>query len=332
MGRFKAIILAGGSGERFWPLSTPERPKQFLDVFGGGSLIRQAFERLGNLVPPEDVFVITSSPLVGATRRELPELPRRNIVGEPMRRDTGAAVALGVGAAGDGVLAFFPADQLVTKPAAFRRTVSRAAAAARRVDTVVTIGIKPTYPATGFGYVDPATGSFVEKPDEARARRYLKKGYLWNAGMFIARSEVFRSAFKAFAPSLLPLADLSLRRTTAARLKAVYESLPRISFDYAVMEKLDGAAVEAGDFGWDDVGGYGAFGRHFPCDDGGNVISGPCTAVDASGNVCVAKSARIALLGVSNLVVVTTHDAVLVADRSRIGEMKKLVSLASGAQ
>ena len=326
MGRFKAVILAGGSGERFWPLSTPERPKQFLDVFGGRSLIRQTFERLGNIVSPEDVFVITSSSLVGATRRELPELPRCNIVGEPMRRDTGAAVALGTGVAGDGVLAFFPADQLVTKPATFRKTVSRAVAMAMRNDTVVTIGIKPTYPATGFGYVNPESGSFVEKPNEGKARRYLKKGFLWNAGMFIARSDVFRNAFKSLASSLLPLTGLGPRQATPSRLRAMYATLPRISFDYAVMEKLNGVAVVDGDFGWDDVGGYGAFDRHFPHDDCGNVISGNCTAVDAFGNVCVAKSARTALFGVSNLIVITTPDAVLVADKSRIDEMKKLVA------
>ena len=326
MGKFKAIILAGGSGERFWPLSTPERPKQFLDVFGGGSLIRQAFERLGNMVSPEDVFVITSAALVGATRRELPELPRANIIGEPMRRDTGAAVALGTGVAGDGVLAFFPADQLVTKPAAFRKTLSCAVAAAKRCNTVVTIGIKPTYPSPGFGYVNPESGPFVEKPDERTARRYLKKGFLWNAGMFIARSDTFRAAFEAHAPALMPLVNLGLRKATPSRLKALYETLPRISFDYAVMEKLDSAAVVKGDFGWDDVGGYGAFDRHFPHDGNGNVIAGSCMSVDATGNICVAKAAKIALLGVSNLVVVTTPDAVLVADKSRIGEMKKLAA------
>ena len=205
MSEFKAIILAGGSGERFWPLSTPERPKQFLSVFGGESLIRQAFKRLDGLVSPENVFVVTSEALTNATRRELPELPRANVVGEPMRRDTGAAVALGVAAAGDGVLGFFPADQMVGRPKAFRRAVSRAVSAAMRRDTVVTIGIRPTYPATGFGYVDPVRGTFVEKPDARRAAQYLRRGFLWNAGMFIARSGVFREAFAAYAPSLLPL-------------------------------------------------------------------------------------------------------------------------------
>ena len=202
MSEFKAIILAGGSGERFWPLSTPKRPKQFLSVFGGDSLIRQAYTRLEGLVAPEDVFVVTSAALVAATRRELPELPRANVVGEPMRRDTGAAVALGVAVAGEGTLGFFPADQMVGRPKAFRRAVSRAIAMAGRRDTIVTIGVRPTYPAMSFGYVDPARGTFVEKPDARKAARYLRRGFLWNAGMFIARSSVFRDAFAAHAPSL----------------------------------------------------------------------------------------------------------------------------------
>ncbi len=333
--RFKAIILAGGSGERFWPLSTPERPKQFLRVFGGDSLIRQSVSRLEGLVSPEDVHVITSTALVAATRRELPELPRANIIGEPMRRDTGAAVALGVAAAlgGDGdrtdepaadetVLAFFPSDQMVARPVKFRKTLRAAIATARRRRTIVTIGIHPEYPATGFGYVDPSSGRFVEKPDEHRAKAYLRKGYLWNAGMFIGRAADFRAAFAAHAPALLPIT--SLRRFSPASLRCVYEPLPRISFDFAVMEKLARVAVVKGDFGWDDVGSYGAFDRYFPHDSRGNVREGPCTVVEADDNICVARSARISLLGVKNLVVVTTPDSVLVADKSRIAEMKKL--------
>ena len=324
MGRFKAVILAGGSGERFWPLSTPERPKQFLDVFGGGSLIRQAFERLRGLAAPEDVFVVTSAALAAATRRELPELPRGNVVGEPMRRDTGAAVALGVGVAGgddSDVLAFLPADQLVAKPAAFRSALSRAAMRARREDSVVVLGIKPTGPATAYGYVDPARGTFVEKPDAQRAKRYLKAGYLWNAGMFIARAGTFRAAFAAHAPALSPLA---VRPPRGRRLADFYEALPRISFDYAVMEKIPRVAVVKGDFGWDDVGGYGAFDRHFPRDAAGNVLQGRCAAVDSEGSVCVARGARITLLGVRNLVVVSTPNEVLVVDKSHLSDMKKL--------
>ena len=333
---FKAIILAGGSGERFWPLSTPEKPKQFLRVFGGESLIRQSVSRLKGLVKPKDVFVITSKALVAATRKELPEIPKQNIIGEPMRRDTGAAIALGVGIASvsvckrrtvngskdpnDPILGFFSSDQMVVNPVKFRKTVSAAIAKAKRTNSIVTIGIKPEYPATSFGYVNPKTGKFVEKPNEKKARAYLKKGFLWNAGMFIGRSEVFKAAFAEFAPALSSLATL-LSLPTLSRL---YSSLPKISFDYAVMEKLKNVAVVKGDFGWDDVGSYGAFDKYFPHDSRGNVREGPCTVVEADGNICVARSARISLLGVKNLVVVTTPDAVLVADKSRITEMKRL--------
>ena len=322
MSDFKAIIMAGGSGERFWPLSTPEKPKQFLNVFGGDSLIRQSVSRLKGLVNPQDVYVITSKALVAATRRELPEVPKTNIVGEPMRRDTGAAVALGVRMASkkNSILGFFPSDQLATNPARFRQTVKAAIAKAKRRDSIVTIGIRPTFPATGYGYVNPKTGAFVEKPNERKAKDYLRKGFLWNAGMFIGRAGVFAAAIAAHAPSLMSLTGLKDLRG----LDKVYEPLPRISFDYAVMEKLNNVEVVKGDFGWDDVGSYGAFDRYFPHDSRGNVREGPCTVVEADGNICVARSARISLLGVKNLVVVTTPDYVLVADKSRLTEMKKL--------
>lgn len=316
---FKAVILAGGNGERFWPLSTPERPKQFLSIFGGDSLLRQSVSRLEGLVRDENVFVITSKDLVDATRRELPEIPAANIIGEPMRRDTGAAVALGVGAAKDGIIGFFSSDQIVSDAKGFRKTIKLAIAAASRHPRIVTVGIKPTSPSTGFGYINPATRKFVEKPDERNARKYVKAGYLWNAGMFIAAADTFRGAFAKCAPGLLPLLDwpsLSLEET--------YEALPKISFDYAVMEKLDDIDVVPGDFGWDDVGSYAAFDRYFPHDSNRNVREGPCVAVDSEDNICVARAARISLLGVKNLVVITTRDAVLVADKSKIGDMKKL--------
>ena len=337
---FKAVILAGGSGERFWPLSTPERPKQFLRVFGGASLIRQAVSRLDGLVSSKDVFVVTAKNLVAATRRELPEIPKCNILGEPMRRDTGAAVALGVGLAAsdaDPVIGFFSSDQMVSNPKAFRKVVSKAVAIARRKQVIVTLGIKPTYPATCFGYISPKTRTFVEKPDAKTAKKYVKAGYLWNAGMFIARASTFRGAFAAHAPELERLTRLETdgtNRTDGTRsrstaiavgsLAKLYSALPKISFDYAVMEKSKNVEVVPGDFGWDDVGSFAAFDKYFPHDSRGNVREGPCTVVEADGNICVARSARISLLGVKNLVVVTTPDSVLVADKSRLTDMKKL--------
>ena len=329
---FKAVILAGGSGERFWPLSTPERPKQFLRVFGGASLIRQAVSRLDGLVSPKDVFVVTAKNLVAATRRELPEIPKCNILGEPMRRDTGAAVALGVGlaagSAADPVIGFFSSDQMVANPKAFRKVVSKAVALARRKSVIVTLGIKPTYLATCFGYISPKTRTFVEKPDAKTAKKYVKAGYLWNAGMFIARASTFRGAFAAHAPELERLTSSTRAAGSKApstkHLFALYSKLPKISFDYAVMEKSKNVEVVPGDFGWDDVGSFAAFDKYFPHDSRGNVREGPCTVVEADGNICVARSARISLLGVKNLVVVTTPDSVLVADKSRLTDMKKL--------
>lgn len=321
---FKAVILAGGSGERFWPLSTAEKPKQFLRVFGGESLIRQSVTRLLGLVRFEDVYVVTAKDLVAATRRELPEIPAENIVGEPMRRDTGAAVALGVGLAGDGTIGVFSSDQMVMKPAKFRAAVRKAVARARKGAKIVTLGIRPTFPSTGFGYVDPVSKRFVEKPDAATAKSYLRKGYLWNAGMFIANSATFRQAFADHAPELSVLSGRFTAPPSLARLTKIYERLPRISFDYAVMEKFAGVEVVPGDFGWDDVGSFAAFDTYFPHDRAGNVREGPCTVVESEGNICVARAARISLLGVKNLVVITTPDSVLVADKSKIGEMKKL--------
>jgi mannose-1-phosphate guanylyltransferase len=334
---FKAVILAGGSGERFWPLSTPERPKQFLRVFGGASLIRQAVSRLDSFVSPKDVFVVTAKNLVAATRKELPEVPKCNIIGEPMRRDTGAALALGVGLAAGGadpVVGFFSSDQMVANPKAFRKVVSKAVALARRKPVIVTLGIKPTYPATCFGYISPKTRTFVEKPDAKTAKKYVKAGYLWNAGMFIARASTFRGAFAVHAPELERLTRFETNRTNGTRsrstaiaggsLAKLYSALPKISFDYAVMEKSKNVEVVPGDFGWDDVGSFAAFDKYFPHDSRGNVREGPCTVVEADGNICVARSARISLLGVKNLVVVTTPDSVLVADKSRLTDMKKL--------
>lgn len=318
--KFKAVILAGGSGERFWPLSTPKNPKQFLRVFGGESLIRQSVSRLLGQVRFQDIYIVTARDLVATTRRELPEIPTANIIGEPCRRDTAAAVALGVGAAGNGIVGVFSSDQMIRDVGNFQRTIKRAISLAKKGAKIVTIGISPAYPSTGFGYVDPKTKRFAEKPDSATAKKYLKKGYLWNAGMFIAKADSFRGAFAAYAPSVLPLA----KRGVLRRKLGLYVKLPKISFDYAVMEKYPEVEVVPGDFGWDDVGSFSAFDKYFPHDRDGNVREGPCTVVESSSNICVARSARISLLGVSNLVVITTPNAVLVADKSRVAEMKKL--------
>ena len=327
---FYAAILSGGSGERFWPLSTPDRPKQFLSVFGGKSLIRQSVDRLKGAVPPENILVITAKSLAKATYRELPEIPRRNIILEPCRRDTAAAVATActeVGKRGgeNAVAAVLTADHLMKNEKAFRRILSVAADAAAKSCDIVTMGVEPTYPATGFGYIKVGkpvgrvfrAERFVEKPDEKTAKRYLKSGkYVWNAGMFVWKVSTMKEALRKFAPQLVGITPKD------------YGSLPKISFDYAVMEKADNVLVTSGDFGWDDVGTWTAADRHLKTDGRKNAVRGEVTLLDCGNTLAVAEGAGIAALGVKDLVIVTTKDSVLVASKDRVQDLKKLLAAA----
>lgn len=343
---FYAVILAGGSGERFWPLSTSARPKQFLAVFGGKSLLRQAVDRLAGLVPPDRILVLTAAALLPATRRELPMLPRANLVGEPCRRDTAAAVATACGLVArrggpSAIAAILTADQLMTDIPAFRRVLADAVTAAARSPSIVTMGIEPDRPATGFGYIElghrvrtgtctafAAARRYVEKPDLATARRYLRSGrYVWNAGMFVWRVSTMLDALASAAPALAALARaVAAARSPARVLARAYPPLPKISVDYAVMEKASNILVARGSFGWDDVGSWTALDKHFPHDARGNVTRGPVTLLDSDGSVIVADGPRAAVLGVRDLVVVTTRDAVLVAPKGRVADLKKLVA------
>ena len=325
---FYVAILSGGSGERFWPLSTPEHPKQFLSVFGGKSLLRQSVERLKGLLPAENILIVTGKALAKATYRELPELPRKNIILEPCRRDTAAAVATActeVERRGgeNAVAAVLTADHLMKNAKAFRRILSLAVDAASKSDDIVTMGVKPTYPATGFGYIRVGkpcgkvfkAERFVEKPDEATARKYLRSGkYVWNAGMFVWKVSTMKSALETHAPHLLGITPKD------------YERLPRISFDYAVMEKAGNVLVTSGDFGWDDVGTWTAADRHLKTDGRKNAVRGRVTLLDCGNSVAVAEGASIAALGVKDVVIVTTKDSVLVASKDRVQDLKKLLA------
>jgi len=344
---FYAVILSGGSGERFWPLSTPDRPKQFLSVFGGKSLIRQAVERLDGLVPRERILVVTAASLVKATRQELPELPRSNIVAEPCRRDTAAAVATACGVVErmggeDAVAAILTADHLMKDVKAFRQVLSDAARAAAASDDIVTMGVSPDYPATGFGYIQVGAPMplrtktvfhravrFVEKPDAKTAARYLATGsYVWNAGMFVWKVSTMKSALVAGAPALaiLEAAVADKKNRVPAVLETLYPQLPRISIDYAVMEKAKNILVSRGAFGWDDVGTWSAADRHLATDARRNVAKGDVALLDVSDSVAITEGPHIAALGVEGLVIVATKDSVLVAAKDRVQDLKKLLA------
>ena len=342
-----AVIMAGGGGERLWPVSTPDRPKQFVDIFDGKPLIRHAFDRLRGLIPPERVLVVTASRLVPMTRRALPEVPSANIVGEPCRCDTAAAVAVSCGlvtrlGGPSAVGCILTADQLMKPERDFRATLKDAISAAAKFDSIVTMGIVPDRPATGYGYIEcgsrVSAGTktvfysvkrFVEKPDEATARRYLKAGrFRWNAGMFIWRAEVMADAFASAAPDFSPLiASVASARSVTAVLRRAYPTLRAISVDFAVMEKAKSILVAESRFKWDDVGSWQAISNHFPADSNGNVCLGKTALMDAHDSIVVSSSGNhvTAVLGLSDIVVVQTPGATLVCPRSRAQDVKKLV-------
>ena len=341
-----AIIMAGGNGERFWPMSTPERPKQFVTLFGGKPLIRHAADRLEGLVPPERTLVITAERLVAQTRRALPRIPRVNVIGEPCRRDTAAAVACACGlvkrlGGPDAVGCILTADQLMEPAAKFRRTLRSAIKVASRTDAIVTVGVEPDHPATGFGYIECgpriATGTstefhavsrFVEKPDEKTAKRYLASGrFCWNSGMFIWKVSTMEAAFVQHAPDIAGLiGKVETAKSIHATLARAYPALRAISVDYAVMEKARKVVVARSDFKWDDVGSWTAIPKHFSHDAAGNTCLGKTALLDTDDSIVVSEDGHLtAVLGMKDVVVVQTPDATLVCAKNRVQDLKKLV-------
>jgi mannose-1-phosphate guanylyltransferase len=339
--------MAGGKGERFWPLSTEKRPKQLLALVGDKPLIAQAVDRLRGVIPPQRTLVITGAALVPAVRAAAPRLPATNIVGEPFGRDTAAACALGTALvrARDprGVVCILTADQVIADAARFRAVLGAAIARAARGRDIVTMGIRPTFASTGFGYIE--TGEpcgtddgvrfrravrFVEKPDRRTAEKYVRRGnFLWNSGMFVWSVACFMEALGRHAPALRGMADRLAPQIGKAgfgrTLRREYGRLERISVDYAVMEKSDNIVTAPGDFGWDDVGSWAALERHFEGDAEGSVVIGSCASLDAGGNVVVSRERLTALVGVRDLVVVQARGATLVCHKSRAEDVKKLV-------
>lgn len=342
-----AVILAGGRGERFWPLSTAQRPKQFISLFGGRPLLTLALDRLEGVVPPERTLIITAEDLLPATAGAARHLPPENLIGEPCGRDTAAACALACGlvAARDpeGVVAILTADQLMTDIETFRQTLRDSFAAAADGKHIVTIGIPPTWPATGFGYIEAGerlsydmvtdfhkAQRFVEKPDEQTATSYLESGnYSWNAGMFIWHVNAMRAALTTFVPELLELLEITAAARDCValqeRLREVYPTIKRISIDYAVMERADNIIMAQGAFGWDDVGTWPAVAGHFAADDKNNVVIGASESIDASGNIVVSEDRLTALIGVNDLVVIQSDNATLICPRDRAQEVKALL-------
>lgn len=335
----QALILAGGSGTRFWPLSRKSRPKQLLALEGETSLLRQTVERLRPLVPPESVWICTTRALAEAVRADVPEVPPEQVLLEPQGRNTAPAIGWSVrsmpAAARDGVVLVLPSDHRVGDPEGFRGALARAAAAIEREDRVMTLGVTPRWAETGYGYLElePGTGPdavrrvrrFVEKPDPETAERFFRSGdYLWNAGIFLFRGSTLLDILGRLQPELAQ----GLEEIAAApeRLDELYAKLPSDSIDYAVMEKLEGIATLPLDCGWSDLGSWAALDEVLARDGSGNTGRGDRLAIEARDNLLFADEGTIAVVGVEGLVVVRTGDTVLVCPKERSQEVKKIVS------
>ncbi len=344
---YYGLILAGGRGTRFWPRSRRRRAKQVLEFFGAGTLIQQTVDRLKPVLPPDRIWVLTNDHLRAEIVRQLPQVPPGQILAEPVARNTAPAIGLAAhilqSINPDATLGVFPADHYITQPARFLRLVRPAFRAAGRGSLVV-IGIRPRRPETGFGYIEFAPGvkpgeprvvpvlSFREKPDLDSAKQFVEAGhFFWNAGMFFGRASTFLGALRDHMPrtaTLLAHLPEFRNRRFAAKMRETFPLCENLSIDYGVMEKAKNVAgLAADDIGWNDVGSWEAVAELQAGDEQGNAARAEALFMDGSRNYVDAPGKLVAMLGVSDLIVVDMPDALLVADRRQAQKVGKLVEL-----
>jgi mannose-1-phosphate guanylyltransferase len=342
-----AIVMAGGVGTRLWPLSRRRSPKQLLALTGETSLLQQTVSRIGSLLKPHDIYVITSAAHVRATQEQLPQLPPDNVLGEPLARSTGVAAALATALArreSDEVSIVLPADHFVADEAAFADALREATRAAER-GYLVTLGVVPSGPATGYGYIrvgerlhpeapTAMVDRFVEKPDAARAREFMDAGgYLWNAGIFVWRVYAFRQAIERFQPALAAALDriAALQRTPGwmSEVRAIVEELPAIQIDAGIAEAAAAegrVAVVPLDAGWSDIGSWSALLEALSARSGASLVTSGRHLDRGSQNVLVHGGDRLVVtVGLRDVIIVDTPDALLVCARDRAEEIKPVL-------
>lgn len=337
------VIMAGGRGTRFWPLSRRHRPKQVLALAGDRSLIRQTVHRLDGFAPPQRVLVVTGPDMVAAVRAELPDLPAGNIMVEPSGRNTApcigwAAIEIERRAGPDAVVAVLPSDHVIGRPEDLRAALHAAADAARQTGSIVTLGIQPAHPETGFGYLELGAEAgvygglmlrevarFREKPDLATAERWVAGGgHLWNAGMFVFTVASMRDAFEAHLPR--SAAALAALKVAPERLPELWPELEATSIDYGIMERSDRILTVPCDPAWSDIGAWPAAAELLPTIEGGTGRAQDVIAVDSQGNIVYAPDKLVALVGVHDAVVVDAGDALLVMDKARAQDLRAVLS------
>jgi mannose-1-phosphate guanylyltransferase len=352
------IIMAGGRGERFWPISREKTPKQLIKLLGDKSFLQQAVERVAALVPMKNIFIITNETQAAEVRKQLPKLPKDNVVAEPIGRDTCAAVTLGAALVGarstKGVMAVLPADHVIPDEKKFQQVLADAFDLASRGQAIITIGIKPTEPNTGYGYIrvgealpspSEAKGyktvfhraeQFTEKPHFDKALEYLNSGqYRWNAGMFIWSFVTITEGLQKHQPEMYAACQRWFNvANDAAKLKKIlareYPEIKKVSIDFALMEHAHNVIVADGAFEWDDLGAWNALSRHLKADPEGNCAVADFIHVDAARNIIFdarSKDRRtpIAVVGLRDSILVQTDDAVLLAHKSQAQKVKELV-------
>lgn len=343
-----AMIMAGGRGERFWPLSTSKHPKQVLSLLGDKPMLAMSVDYLEGLIPPERVLIITSADLVDVTCEAVPALPRENVIGEPLGRDTAACIALASAIVKTrdpaGVFCVLTADHIIRDLDEFRLVLGEGLELAAQEDALITIGIEPTFPSSGFGYIETdaqyeresvtafwRTVRFVEKPDAPTAERYVEAGnFYWNSGIFMWSCTSLQAALGAYQPHLLEMAQ-RLEGVVAtpefpAALEKEYGQLEKISIDFALMEKAGNIVMARGRFRWDDIGSWEALRNHVHSDRDGNTRVGDMKMLESDGNIVFSKDRFTALIGVQDLIVVQAEGATLVCHKSRAQDVKQMVT------
>lgn len=339
------VIMAGGSGTRFWPLSRAARPKQLLPLGGGEeSLLRATLRRMGPVIPKERTYIVTSEALAPQIRAELPDLPPENILAEPVGRNTAPCVgwAAAVIARIDPTarIAVLPADHHIGDESGFQDVLRQSLAAAGDGD-MVTVGIRPTRPETGYGYIEVGdelspgvhrARRFVEKPDDTRAQQFLAAGrFFWNSGMFFFRADTLLEAIQQHLPGLFDVLiqydEAAQRGEEKALVRSTYHTLPDVSIDHGVMEKASRMAIVLGDFGWSDVGSWTTAWELAEHDADGNALFGEVIAVDSRNSYVRGPAGKpVAIVGLDDIVVVDTADALLIMPRSRAQDVRAVVN------